>query len=132
MSSARTFEFLGWAIVVAYIICLDALAPVLASQGLVPLWWLVLAGFVSGLYLTWWHPTLVREVGPLQGVGRAQVKFGFVLLGVTMFLSDPTVVPYLSRHGVQWLWLFTLALTLCWTIACTVRAIRSRHRTHPQ
>ncbi len=107
--SPRTIRGLGWLPVVAYAIGLEIVAPRVVSRGLAWIWWLAIVGLLFAMYRLWAHPRAVDEENEKHKAITAS-KTDFALLGITLFLYDPTIQPFLARFQLSRLWLVTLAM----------------------
>jgi|GEM_PF-5999880 hypothetical protein len=99
-------KFLYWVIVGACFLCLDTVVPFLRVRNLAYLWWLLLLLLIWGAYKT------------SSGGSRAD-RFDiitFVLLGVTVFLYDPTLQPALARVGLEKLWIASGCVLAIWIV----------------
>ncbi len=95
--------FLNGLFVFGYFVLADSLAPKLVSAGQVWLWSLILTGYVGGMYLV--NRMLPSGRGKRGAAIRLLEATAYILLLLTLFLSDSSLRPVLERRGLDGLWL---------------------------
>jgi len=119
MISAWVANIAFWLVVIVYFICLDTLAPVLIRKGYFYLWWVCLLALLWLAYKTGWLsaallPSLNQQAERRFREHRGHYIIAIFLLGVTLFLYDPTFQPTLAGVGLSWLWIVPLIALFSW------------------
>lgn len=113
------------AYVVGYGLLTDLVSPVLIRNGHVEVWWLVLGSYIVSVWaITLWEAK--------RATGKANVVPGtvaFVLVGILVFLVDPSLRPRLEARGLGWLWLMGAAACFGWG---AIQFIRLRRETRKE
>lgn len=102
-----------------YFLLLDFARPALEERHMLILWWVTIGLYVVLLF-GYACRSILRTKPVLAGIG-------FLLLGATAYLYDPTIEPHLATIGLGWLWMATLGGLLLWIIAF-VKNTRKRER----
>ena len=127
MSSTLAKGFVTWLPALGYLVCLETLAPFLAARRLAPIWWLCLVALLCSMYALWTHPKLMTA--NVVASQRVLVKkTDYVLLGLMIFLYDPTIRPHLAKIGLSWLWLVALVTFFAWVTLDVIRTIKRASR----
>ncbi len=111
-------RYMPWVVLLLYLVALDTFVPLVIARGRPYLWWVVLTAllFVACLASAWEE---FRQSPGLHGkVRRRQLLLhhvvAFFLLGLTLFLYDPTLRPKLGRMGLGFVWILSLVFFFCW------------------
>ena len=60
--------------------------------------------------------------------GWASPPINYLLLGVILFLADPTLKPRLKSVGLDWLWLLGIAAAVAWGFLQMARLRRAQKK----
>jgi peptidoglycan/LPS O-acetylase OafA/YrhL len=130
---SRLRQYVTWLTLGAYFVCLDFLAPDLIQSGRAYRWWLILIGLLGLAYSISFPTSNIASQSESKNLRYFRVHtVTFLLLGMTLFLYDPSIRPRLSNVGLSWLWILSLLLTFFWLISSAVwiaRRMKSSHRT---
>jgi hypothetical protein len=126
--TAFVWEILSWLPLLLYFVGLDTLEPFLETRGLEPIWWFCLVLLLLLMFgLTGQLEKAYRDLNPnATRRGSSAKKVDLALLGVTLFLYDPTINPHLSSFGLGWLWLVSLSALFAWLFFDVGRTIKQR------
>lgn len=108
----------------AYFLLVDLLSPLLVGTGHPWMWWFVLAIYACSLplYGLWSAKRLTKKPYWVAAAG------GAIFLGLTLFLIDPNLSPWLEAKGIGWLWLVSAAAGIGWMVLQDPRLKREEKR----
>lgn len=108
------FAVLIAAFIGAYFLLADFVSPLLVQSGHAWAWWLILVVYTCSIpaISTWVRRS---EIG--RGAKRRKFEeaywltasVGAIFVGITLFLIDRNLQPWLEARGLGWLWLATAA-----------------------
>jgi len=106
-------------LIVVYFVLLHFVSPALVRKGDMVLWWLIIIGILlCSFALSIQALQLADGTGKKRITRQGIVVLGicYVLLGLTLFLYDPTINPHLRVVGLSRAWIISLMALFGWVI----------------